>query len=117
MPAIPWASWLRCYGRGKLGKAVTSGAATTAQEADAALAAAGSNVNRRVGALNAFYERGGGDAPYTYKAGQRPYPWEANPAAGSATELYQPGVQARFGPGAATIGGGALEAGQPILRG
>ena len=87
----------------------TAGAARTAQEADEALAAAGSNVNKRVGALNAFYERGGGDVPFTYKAGQRPHPWEANPAAGSATELNQRGVGAKASPFAATAGGGALE--------
>ena len=89
------------WGRGKLGKAVTAGAATTAEEADAALASAGRNVKRRVGELNAFYERGGGEVPFTYTAGQRPYPWTAYPAAGSATELYQPSARATYGPGAA----------------
>jgi hypothetical protein len=75
-------------------------------------ATVGSNVNKRVGALNAFYEGGGGATPFTYKAGQRPYPWEANPAAGSATELYQRrGLGAKVSPALAPAGGGALESG------
>jgi hypothetical protein len=60
------------FGRGRLGKMQAAGATRTAQEADEALAAAGSNVNKRIGALNAFYEGGGGATPFTYKAGQRP---------------------------------------------
>ena len=86
-----------------------AGATRTAQEADEALAAADSKVNKRIGALNAFYEGGGGATPFTYKAGLRPYPWEANPAAGSATELYQRGLGAKVSPAVATAGGGALE--------
>ena len=98
-------------GRAGLSKFVTNRAQQAANRADELMTSAGSNVNRRVGNVNQFWTEGGkGPAPFTYEAGRRPHPWQPNPSAAPAEQLYRPSVTSRFAPDAAVIGTGVTEA-------
>jgi hypothetical protein len=113
MAALPLGMYLGYKGRAAIGRYADVNAGNRAARADTLASEFGQgDLPTRIGRLNQFYTEGGstrGQAPFTFRAGQQPIPWESNPNAPAANQLYRLTPGANYGPVGAVAGPGFVE--------